>query len=216
METKSAALPERKRKTRRLTLLAILLCLELLLLFTPLGFVPIGPVNATTLHLPVILAGILLGPWEGAGLGLVFGLSSLIKNTVAPTITSFVFSPFYSLGEFQGNGWSVWIAIGPRILLGLLAAFIYRGLKKLLKNGTAAAGISAAVSTFLHTFLVMGSIYVFFGREYAAARDLTQSALLTVIGSVIFVNGLAELVLAALVVIAVYRISEKRLESMTK
>ena len=216
METKSAALPERKRKTRRLTLLAILLCLELLLLFTPLGFVPIGPVNATTLHLPVILAGILLGPWEGAGLGLVFGLSSLIKNTVAPTITSFVFSPFYSLGEFQGNGWSVWIAIGPRILLGLLAAFIYRGLKKLLKNGTAAAGISAGVSTFLHTFLVMGSIYVFFGREYAAARDLTQSALLTVIGSVIFVNGLAELVLAALVVIAGYRISEKRLESMTK
>lgn len=211
MKMKTQGMPERKRQTRRLTLLAILLCLELLLLFTPLGFVPIGPVNATTLHLPVILAAILLGPKEGAALGLVFGLSSLLKNTIAPTITSFVFSPFYSLGEFHGNGWSVWISVGPRILLSLIAAWLFIGLKNWLKKPTLAAGIAAGVSTFLHTMLVMGSIYLCFGREYAAARQISQTALLSVIGGVIFVNGVAELILAVLVVVAVYRFSAKRL-----
>lgn len=214
MKMNTVPLPERKRQTRRLTLLAIFLGLELLLLLTPLGFVPIGPIRATTMHLPVILAGILLGPAEGAGLGLVFGLASLIMNTIAPTITSFVFSPFYSLGEFQGNGWSVWIAIGPRILLGLLAALIYRGLKKLSKMPTLSAGISAAVATFLHTALVMGSIYLFFGREYAAAKEMTETALVSLIASVILINGVAELILAVLVVVAVYRIAAKRLQNI--
>lgn len=211
MMTKTLSLPEQKRRTRRLTLLAIFLCLELLLFFTPLGFIPIGPVNATTLHLPVILAGIILGPAEGAGIGFVFGLMSLLKNTMAPTVTSFVFSPFYSFGDFHGNGWSVWIAIGPRILLGLLAAWLFRSFKKLIKNGTVSAGIAAAIATFLHTFLVMGSIYLFFGKDYAAAQEMSYTALLSVIGTVIFINGIPELIIAALVAVGVYRVSEKRL-----
>lgn len=212
MKTKTMTMPERRRQTRRLTMLAIFLGLELLLQLTPLGFVPIGPIRATTLHLPVIMAGVMLGTAEGAGLGLVFGLSSLITNTVAPTITSFVFSPFYSLGEFHGNAWSVWIAIGPRVLLGVFASLIFQGLQKVLKNGTLAAAISAGVSTFLHTVLVMGSIYLFFGKEYAAAKNMTESALLSMIGTVIMVNGVAELILAALVVAAVWRVTSKSLK----
>lgn len=206
----TGSVQDRKLKTRRLTLFAMLLCVELLLIFTPLGFVPVGPVNATTLHIPVILAAILMGPLEGSALGLVFGLSSLIKNTIAPTITSFVFSPFYSLGEFRGNGWSVWIALGPRILLGLFAALLFRFLRDTLKKPTLAAGLAAGVSTLLHTAMVMGSIYLFFGKDYAAARQIGQSALLTIIGTVILTNGVAELIIAAIVAMGVYRFSAKR------
>lgn len=198
-----------KLKMRRMTLFAMLLAIELLLIFTPLGFVPVGPIKATTLHIPVIVAGILLGPLEGAGLGLVFGLASLITNTVAPTVTSFVFSPFYSVGEFHGNIWSVWIAIGPRILLGVLPFIFFQFFNKFIKMKSVSAGISAALSTFSHTLLVMGSIYLFFGRQYAEARGIAQSALLGVIGGVIAVNGVAELIIAAIIVAAVYKVNAK-------
>ncbi len=206
-QTKTLTNQDHSAKTRRLTMFAMFLTLELLLIFTPLGFVPLGAINATTLHIPVILAGILMGPLEGAGLGLVFGLSSLIRNTVAPNLTSFVFSPFVTVGAFSGNAWSIWVAIGPRILLGLLAALIFRLLHKYLKLGTLAAGISAGLSTFLHTIMVMGSIYFLFGQEYAAAQNMTQAALLGLIGTVISVNGVAELILAAVVVMAVYAVT---------
>ena len=72
-------------------------------MFTPLGFIPIGPMKATTMHIPVILAGILLGIKGGAITGLVFGISSVVNATINPTILSFVFTPFYSLGEYHGN-----------------------------------------------------------------------------------------------------------------
>ena len=78
---------------------ALFSALIILLAFTPfLGYIPLGFTRATIIHIPVIIGSILLGPKQGAVLGLVFGLTSLVNNTVNPTATSFVFSPFYELG----------------------------------------------------------------------------------------------------------------------
>lgn len=92
-----------RKKTKFLVLLTMFCSIEVVLMFTPLGFIPLGPIRATTLHIPVILAGMLLGVKGGAITGLVFGLGSVLINTITPTITSFVFTPFYSLGEYHGN-----------------------------------------------------------------------------------------------------------------
>ncbi len=40
--------------------------------YAPLGFIPIGPIMATMMYIPVILLGILLGVKEGASNGLFF------------------------------------------------------------------------------------------------------------------------------------------------
>ena len=69
------------------------------------------------MHLPVILAGVLLGPEFGAGIGFVFGLTSCVRATMQPGITSFVFTPFVQVGNMHGNAFSLLIAFGPRILL---------------------------------------------------------------------------------------------------
>lgn len=208
----SNSVTNRKEKTRRMTLFAMLLTLELLLILTPLGFIPLGPISATTLHIPVILCGILMGPVYGGVLGLVFGLSSLIKNTITPLITSFVFSPFVSIGGIQGNIWSVWIAIGPRILLGVIAAYLFSVLSKRLKHKTLTVGITAGISTFLHTLMVMGSIYLFFGPQYAQANNITPQALLSVIAGVIFVNGIGEIIVSIIIAIAVYKVTWKLID----
>ena len=81
----------KSKKTQYMTSMALFLAIEIILVVTPLGYIPIGPLNATTMHIPVIIAGIVLGKKAGAELGFVFGLTSLIKATIQPGITSFCF-----------------------------------------------------------------------------------------------------------------------------
>ena len=76
--------------------------------FTPfLGYIPLGFTRATIIHIPVIIASLLMGPKKGGVLGFLFGLTSFINNTINPTATSFVFTPFYSLGDVSGGIGSV-------------------------------------------------------------------------------------------------------------
>ena len=72
-------------------------------------------------HIPVIIGSLLLGPKKGAILGALFGLTSFLNNSfVSPNATSFVFTPLYSVGDFQGNAWSLVICFLPRILVGVV------------------------------------------------------------------------------------------------
>ena len=191
----------KRNKTRDLVILSMFICIELVLMFTPLGYVPIGPLRATTMHIPVILAGILLGKNQGALVGFIFGLSSIFVNTFTPTVVSFVFSPFYSIGEFSGNINSVIIALVPRILLGYGSGVLNDIVK--INNDDIKEGMIAITMTLMHTILVMSGIYVFFGASYASAKDIAYETLMKVIIGVITTNGIMEAILAGIVVVVV-------------
>ena len=191
-------------RLRKFVLLSFFVAIELVLMFTPLGYIPIGPIRATTLHIPVIICSILLGYKEGMFLGLVFGLTSLFINTFMPSITSFVFSPFITIGGISGNYASLIIVLLPRILIGFNAKFFYAFFSKL--NGTIRIGISACLSTFLHTVLVMGGIYFFFAKEYALARNIEIGSLFGVIMGVIFSNGVIEMILSGIICVSLIRV----------
>ena len=91
-------------KTKDMVTTAMFVAIILAMSFVPyLGYIPLGFMNATIIHVPVIIGAILLGPARGAFLGGIFGLTSMINNTFNPNLTSFVFSPFYSLGNVHGN-----------------------------------------------------------------------------------------------------------------
>ena len=95
---------DNRRQIRSMVQTAIFGAIIVIMAFTPfLGYIPLGFTRATIIHIPVILASLLLGPKKGAGLGFLFGLTSFINNTMNPTVTSFVFTPFYNLGEFSGG-----------------------------------------------------------------------------------------------------------------
>ena len=74
---------------------ALMAAIVILLANTPLGMIQLPIIKATTVHIPVIVGAILLGPSAGVILGAVFGICSLISNTMAPTLLSFAFSPFF-------------------------------------------------------------------------------------------------------------------------
>ena len=93
---------DNRRQIRSMVQTAIFGAIIVIMAFTPfLGYIPLGFTRATIIHIPVILASLLLGPKKGAGLGFLFGLTSFNNNTMNHTVSSFFFTPFYNLGEFS-------------------------------------------------------------------------------------------------------------------
>lgn len=113
-------------RTYKLVLSAMLGAIVIVLGVTPLGFIPLGPMKLTILHIPVIIAAIYGGPYVGMGVGLVFGIMSVIQ---APG--DLTFGPVWATGEALNYFLIAINAIVPRILIGLTAALVYRGSKKI-------------------------------------------------------------------------------------
>ena len=195
----------KNQNTRRLTLFALFLAIEIMLFCTPFGFLQIGPLAITLMHVPVIAASILLGVKEGMALGLVFGLCSMIKATMAPGITSFVFSPFVTIGGISGNWSSLLIALVPRVLIGYVPGALYDVFRKKGMNSSLAAGIAAGMATPLHTALVLGGIWVFFGEPYAAVLGSAKNLLMGLFATTVLTNSLPETAVAAVAMAALVK-----------
>ncbi|WP_243126587.1 ECF transporter S component [Hominisplanchenecus murintestinalis] len=198
---------ENTAQTLGMVQVALFAALIIILAFTPfLGYIPLGFTRATIIHIPVIIGSLMLGPKKGAFLGFVFGMTSFINNTMNPTATSFVFTPFFELGEVHGGIGSVIICFVPRILVGVVPWYVYRGLERIFGKqmlSLAAAGIAGALT---NTLLVMNLIYVFFRTAYAAANNVAEGAVYTFILSIIGMNGVPEAVVSAVLVSIICRV----------
>ena len=197
-------------KTKDMVTTAMFVAIILAMSFVPyLGFIPLGFMNATIIHIPVIIGAILLGPARGAFLGGIFGLTSMINNTFNPNLTSFVFSPFYSLGNVHGNFKSLMLCFVPRILIGVVAYYVYTGIVKLIKkknsgkSSVAALAAAGAAGALTNTLLVMNGIYFLFGSSYANAKGIAIDALYGVILGVIGTQGVPEAIVAAVLTAAI-------------
>lgn len=193
--------------TRRLVQMSIFSALIFILAFTPgIGYIPLGFTNVTTIHILVIVGSLLLGPKCGAVLGGLFGLTSFIKNTTTPTLISFVFTPFYSLGDYSGGLGSIITCFVPRILIGVVPYYVYQLVKKCSKDqktskvGLVLAGIAGS---FTNTILVMSFIYLFFKDSYAAANGVPAEAVAAIILGSIGTNGVPEAIVAAVITLFV-------------
>lgn len=189
------------KNTKNFTLTAMFLAILILLAVTPLGFIPIGPINATTMHIPVIIASIVLGPRLGAFLGGTFGLISMIRSTVVQTPLSFVFSPFIPvIGTDHGSLKALLIAFIPRILIGIVPYFIFKGMQKLSKNkaNTVSLFIAGLAGSLVNTILVMNMIYFLFQQDYAQVIGKNINAVYSAVLAVIFTSGVPEAIVAGL------------------
>lgn len=188
------------RNTKTLTLLGVLIAIQVVLTMANIGLIPLPFIKATILHIPVIIGAVLLGPIEGMILGLSFGIMSIVMNTVQPGVTSFVFSPFITVGENTGNFASLFVAIVPRVLIGLTAYYSYKFVCKFDKSRMVAYSVAGLVGALTNTILVMGSIYILFGEQYAAAKEIPFSALFGAIMAIVGTNGVPEAIGAAIIV----------------
>ena len=145
-------------KTLRLTRLALLAAIVLVLAYTPLGYIHIGPLAITPIMIPVTVGAILLGPTEGAVLGGIFGLTSFSTCFGADAFgtTLLAINPVFTF----------LVCVGARVLAGWLPAVIFKALHRperpVLAN--AAFGVAALAGPVLNTVFFMGGVVLFFYR----------------------------------------------------
>lgn len=163
-------------------------------------------IKATTVHIPVIIGAVLFGPLAGAILGGVFGICSLISNTMAPTLLSFAFSPFLSTTGIPGVLKALWISIGCRILIGVVAGWLWILLEKFHTNQTISLPVVGFVGSMVNTIAVMGSIYLLFAQQYAEAKEVAVTAVWGLVMGTVTASGIPEAIAAAILVLALGKV----------
>jgi len=183
-----------KNHTRNLTVIAVLFAVIMILTYMPMK---VGPIEMTLRMIPVVLGGILLGPVAGAVLGGFFGLTSFFE------CFGLLGMPLSAFGSFMVGLDPVLTAVMcfvPRILMGLLAALIYKGLRK--TNDTLALGVSNISGAILNTLFFMTALVLLFWNNPAFIEkmnswglDTSNLGLFTV--AFVGVNGVVEAAVCA-------------------
>ena len=187
----------KKLEVRKMAIIGVLSAISIMLSMTPLGFIPIGPTSATIMHIPVIIGAVLEGPVVGMIVGFIFGATSLIRNLTMPTITSFaLINPL--------------VSILPRVLIGIVAYYVYKMSVKLIKNTFISGWITGVIGSLVNTIGVLGMIYILYGARYANALGESASAAKTLILTLIATNGIPEAIVGGFVVSAVCAVFNKR------
>ena len=194
----------KKHDTRWMVSVALMAAIVIVLANTPLGMIQLPIIKATTVHIPVILGAILLGPGAGAILGAVFGICSLVSNTMAPTLLSFAFSPFLSTTGIPGALKAIWISVGCRILIGVAAGWLWVLFTKIKLNQFIALPIVGFVGSMVNTVTVMGSIYFLFAQQYA--KEVALTAVFGLVMGTVTASGIPEAIAAAILVLALGKV----------
>ena len=190
----------KKHDTRWLVSVALMAAIVIVLANTPLGMIQLPVIKATTVHFPVIIGAILLGPMAGGILGFVFGVCSLVSNTMAPTLLSFAFSPFMSTTGIPGAIKAIWVSVGCRILIGVAAGWLWVLFKKVKLNQIVALVLTGFLGSMVNTVTVMGSIYLLFAQQYAQAKDVAVTAVWGLVMGTVTASGIPEAIVAAILV----------------
>lgn len=121
---------------RKIVLAAVLSAIAILLGWTRLGFIPVPTPagNATIMHVPAVIGGVMEGGIVGGLVGTLFGLFSFLQATV----------PMFK---------DPLVAILPRIFIGITAWLAYAGLKRV--NEYLALVAAAVVGTLTNTVGVL-------------------------------------------------------------
>ena len=177
---------------------AMMIAVTLVLGATPLGMIRTPILTATTLHIPVIIATLVLGLESGVLVGLVFGIQSIINNLAS---TSF-FGPFFL---------NPLVSVLPRVLFPVcvygVLHFVKRVAGKYDQRNVFAYVFASAIGTAAHTAMVMGMIYLLNGNKIAqmlgnsagVPEAIASRGVGTGIVAMAVANGIPEMIVASII-----------------
>ena len=188
--------------TRRMVLLAMLSGILLVMSFTPLGYLNLGPLAISLNMIPVAIGAVALGPGGGAFLGAVFGITSCLQcvgigGTSAMGVILFEISPALTILQ----------RFATRVLAGCLTGIGYRGLQKLhVSFASYGAGFCAAL---FNTVFFMTALVLLFGHTPYLQDLIAGRNILVFILSFVGINAAVELLAATVTVGIVCKALEK-------
>lgn len=193
----------KKTNVRQLVTLSLLSAVLLIMSFTPLGYLNVGPLAISLNMIPVAIGAIALGPVGGAVLGGVFGITSFLQcigigGTSYMGVILFEISPVLAfLQRFV-----------PRLLAGLLCGFIFRSGAKLFGSGISGF-ITGFCAALLNTVLFMSALLLLFGSTDYMQGLIGGKNILVFICTFVGVNALVEMLTATAVVGLVSQVLDK-------
>ena len=184
---------KKRFKPRELTLLGLLTAILLVMSYTPLGYLNIGPLAITLNMIPVAVSAVALGPVGGAVTGAVFGMTSFLQclgigGTSAMGVILFEINPFFAFVQ----------RFVPRMLTGLLTGYIFRAAGRLGAK-KAASYISGFSAAFLNTALFMTSLVLLFGNTEYLQGLMDGRNVIVFICAFVGVNAVVEMLVSTLV-----------------
>ena len=176
---------------KRMSTLALLIAVVVVMSFTPLGYLVIGPLSMSLLTIPVAIGAIVMGPVDGLILGLVFGCTSFFN---AMSGGSAMGTALFSINPFG-------------VLMGLCTGLVFQGLTKWNKFPQKLnCAISGLLAAFFNTLFFMGTLVIFFySSSYVqniCAGLHVNNPLMFVI-ALVGVQGVVEMILCCIVTTAV-------------
>ena len=170
------------KRTREIALTGVFGAIILVMALVPwLGYIQLGVVALTIIHIPVLIGGAAGGKRVSIYLGLIFGLSSLMIALLRPVLPSdFIFQ-------------NPLVSVLPRILFGYVAYLLYELFNKKVGNNLVATMISFILSTIAHTIMVLVMFWIF-GVDNAAL-----SGIFAWIWGILLSNGFFEAIIAAVI-----------------
>jgi len=186
----------KKVSAKTVALTGILTAIMFLLGLTPIGYIPIGPIQITLMCLPLIIGTIVCGLGTGLFLGLVFGFTSLIQALMG---TSALLSPLFA-------GWpalSCVVIFVPRLVIPVVVHFVYKAFGQ--NRAKLGIGVAAAAGSLTNTVLFLLMLGALLGgplTELISKLGLGSSAwpFILTVGAM---NGLPEAAVAVIVCIPV-------------
>ena len=190
-----------KPRTRaQKVLLLIMIAIEIFLTVFGFGFFTVGRISFTILHIPVIIATIMIGLPEGLLLSALFGFSSMITvylRTVGP------------LDQLFRNPL---LSVLPRLLIPIFVWVSLQTIRRAIDDNTLSSrmisgSFAAICGVISHTICVVTGIIVLYPFALGSMSSFSAS---TIIVSVIFaLNMLVEILAAILAACIVILLFEK-------
>lgn len=179
-----------RSKTAHLTLTALFVALILLFGFTPVGMIPLGFINVTILHIPVIVGTLLLGLKTGLLFGACFGTVSALSafgifgtpSTLAATLVAA--SPALALI----------MCYVPRLLVPVVTTLVYRLIARGRVNSKRAVPFASVLGSLTNTVFYLGLMLLFY-----VIMGIDHANLLALIGGTGLIAGTSEAVVAAII-----------------
>ena len=107
---------QRRLNVRKMTVIGVLSAISIMISMIPfIGYIPIGPMKATIMHVPVIIGAIYRGTTGRCNHRIDIWINKFMECNHS---TSNILSPLFI---------NPLVSVLPRILIGIIAYYVYQG-----------------------------------------------------------------------------------------
>lgn len=185
------------KNTIKITFTGILIALMFVLSWTVLGMIPLGVASATTVFVPLCIGIVICDDFRySLVLGLFFGIVSLIRS----------FVPQGFLDSYFQNPI---VSVLPRLLVGIICHFIYKGLNKITTKRALAVSLTGASVALLNTVLTMSTLVLVNYTDVTVSFAENGFTVWGALGTIALLNMLPEIVVGAIVPLVIVKVIDK-------